>query len=144
MHMRLGDEAEAEKLLDESFEIDPFNVRVSNTLKVLDVLDGYATLETEHFIIKFDRGKDELLARYAAEYLEEEVYPALCKQFGFEPEGKSLFEIFNQAKNTGGHGWFSARMVGLPYIGTVGAVPARWWRWRRPTTWTRSSTGPAC
>lgn len=124
MYMRLGEEVEAEKLLKESFEIDPFNVRVSNMLKVLEVLSGYATLETEHFIIRFDRGKDELLARYAGEYLEE-VYPQLCRQFAFEPQGKSLFEIFSRARNTDGHGWFSARMVGLPYIGTVGACAGK-------------------
>lgn len=124
MYMRLGEEVEGAKLLQESFEIDPFNVRVSNMLKVLDVLNGYAVLETEHFIFRFDRGKDELLARHAAEYLEE-VYPQLCKQFDFEPKGKSLFEIFSRAKNTGGHGWFSARMVGLPYIGTVGACAGK-------------------
>jgi tetratricopeptide (TPR) repeat protein len=125
MYMRLGQEAEAAKLLNESFEIDPFNVRVSNMLKVLEVISGYATLETEHFIIRFDRAKDEVLARAAANYLEEEVYPKLCQQFGFEPKGKSLFEIFSRARNTSGHGWFSARMVGLPYIGTVGACAGK-------------------
>jgi tetratricopeptide (TPR) repeat protein len=98
---------------------------VLNSLKVLDLLATYATLETEHFIIKFDRGQDELLARYAAKYLEEEVYPSLCKQFAFKPEGKTLFEIFNRAQNTSGHGWFSARMVGLPFIGTVGACAGK-------------------
>ncbi len=125
MYMRLGKEVEAKKLLEESHDADPFNVRVLNTLKVLDVLATYATLETEHFILKFDRGQDELLARYAAKYLEEEVYPALCKQFGFKPEGKTLIEIFNKAQNTSGHSWFSARMVGLPYIGTVGACAGK-------------------
>ncbi|MBS0210998.1 MAG: tetratricopeptide repeat protein [Planctomycetes bacterium] len=125
MYMRLGDEAQARKLLSESFEVDPFNVRVSNSLKVLEVLDDYAVLETEHFIIKFDRVKDGLLAKYVARYLEDEVYPQLTKQFGFKPEGKSLFEIFNRARNTRGHGWFSARMVGLPYVGTVGACAGK-------------------
>lgn len=125
MYMRMGQEVEAEKLLNESFDIDPFNIRVSNTLKVLEVLSGYAVLETDHFILKFDRAQDEILARYAAKYLEEHVYPTLTKQFAFEPEGKSLFEIFNRAKNTNGHGWFSARMVGLPYIGTVGACAGK-------------------
>ncbi|HVX59475.1 MAG TPA: tetratricopeptide repeat protein, partial [Pirellulales bacterium] len=125
MHMRLGDEVEAKKLLDESFEIDPFNVRVSNSLKVLEVLDGYTVLETEHFVLKFDRGQDDILARYAAKYLEDEVFPQLVKHFGYEPPGKSLFEIFSQARNTSGHGWFSARMVGLPYVGTVGACAGK-------------------
>jgi tetratricopeptide (TPR) repeat protein len=125
LYMRLGNEVEGEKLLNEAFEIDPFNLRVTNTLAVLDVLAGYAVIETDHFVLKFDRGQDEILARFAARYLEDEVYPELTRQFGFEPEGKSLFEIFNKAKNTNGHGWFSARMVGLPYIGTVGACAGK-------------------
>jgi tetratricopeptide (TPR) repeat protein len=121
LYMRLGREDEAKPLLKASFEIDPFNVRVKNMLAVLDVLDGYQTLETEHFLIRFDRNYDALLAKSAAKYLEEEVYQQICDQLGYEPTQKSLFEIFNRAKNTDGHGWFSARMVGLPYIGTVGA-----------------------
>lgn len=123
--MRLGEEAEAAKLLEESFAIDPFNVRVKNMLEVLDVLKGYAVIETEHFVIKFDRGQDELLARYAARYLEEQAYPELTKQFAFQPQGKTLIEIFSQSGGTSGHGWFSARMVGLPFVGTVGACAGK-------------------
>ena len=119
--MRLGQEAEAAKLLEESFAIDPFNVRIKNMLEVLDHLKNYAVLETDHFILKFDRGQDELLARYAAKYLEEEAYPELTKQFGFAPKNKTLIEVFSHGGNTSGHSWFSARMVGLPFIGTVGA-----------------------
>lgn len=119
--MRLGEEPAAAKLLEESFKEDPFNVRVKNMLEVLDVLQGYAVLETEHFVIRFDRGRDELLAKAMAEYLEGEVYPQMVAVLGHVPEGKSLFEIFNRAKNTRGHSWFSARMIGLPFIGTVGA-----------------------
>lgn len=124
-YMRLGEEVEAKRWLDESFERDPFNVRVSNTLKVLEVLENYAVVETEHFVLKFDRGADELLVRYAARYLEEHVYPELCQQLQYQPQGKSLFEIFSRARNTSGHGWFSARMVGLPSIGTVGACAGK-------------------
>ncbi len=125
VQMRLGEEVEADKQLRKSFIMDPFNVRVGNTLKVLDVLKNYSTIETEHFVVKFDRAHDELLAKYAADFLEDDVYPQLVKKFGFQPAGKSLFEIFSRAKNTDGHGWFSARMVGLPYIGTVGGCAGR-------------------
>ena len=48
----------------EAFDADPFNLRVSNTLKVLEVLDGYETLETDHFLIRFDPQKDKVFARY--------------------------------------------------------------------------------
>lgn len=130
--MRLGEEARAKKLLEAAFDADPFNVRVSNTLKVLEVLDGYETLETRHFLIRFDPQKDKIFARYAAAWLEE-VYPQLCKQFGYEPPQKSLFEIFNHAKNTDGHGWFSARMVGLPHIHTIGACAGKMVALQSPT-----------
>ncbi len=123
--MRLGEEVEAAAALEQSFKDDPFNVRVKNMLEVLDVLSGYAVLETDHFVIKFDRGHDEILAHAVAEYLEETVYPDVVAKMGYEPRGKTLFEIFNRARNTGGHGWFSTRMIGLPYIGTVGACAGR-------------------
>ncbi|MEX0979062.1 MAG: tetratricopeptide repeat protein, partial [Pirellulales bacterium] len=103
---------------------DPFNVRVNNTLKVLEVLDGYETLETEHFRIKFDPQKDKVLAESMGQWLEE-VYPQLVKQMGFVPPDKSLFEVFSSAKNTDGHGWFSARMVGLPHIHPIGACAGK-------------------
>ncbi len=118
--MRLGDEQQATRLLESAFRIDPFNVRVKNMLEVLDVLKGYTTVETDHFVIRFDATRDAVLARYASRYLEE-IYPKLITSLGYEPPHKSLFEIFSSAKNTSGHGWFSARMVGLPFIGTVGA-----------------------
>ncbi|HTN74820.1 MAG TPA: tetratricopeptide repeat protein [Pirellulaceae bacterium] len=123
--MRLGEESAAAKLLTTSFRDDPFNVRVKNMLEVLDLLQTYAVIETEHFIIKFDRGQDELLAKYAAKYLEEQVYPEVVKTLGYAPKDKSLFEIFSRAKNVRGHSWFSTRMVGLPFIGTVGACAGK-------------------
>ncbi len=130
--MRLGSEVEGKKLLDEAFDADPFNVRVSNTLKVLEVLDGYQSLESPHFVIKYDSQHDKILARYAARWLEQ-VYPQLCRQLAFEPPQKSLFEIFNRAKNTDGHGWFSARMVGLPHIHTIGACAGKMVAMQSPT-----------
>jgi tetratricopeptide (TPR) repeat protein len=123
--MRLGDETRARSVLAEAFEIDPFNVRVKNSLDVLDVLAGYGSIETTHFVIRFDRTRDSLLARYASRHLESEVYPAIVKQLGFEPPGRSLIEIFSTAKGTSGHGWFSVRMVGLPFIGTLGACAGK-------------------
>jgi predicted Zn-dependent protease len=119
--LRLGEEQEGGRLLVEAAQEDPFNVRIKNSLAVLDVLNTYATLETEHFVLRFDRTHDQLLATYAAEYLEREVYPDLIARFGYRPPGKALIEIYNRSRNTSGHGWFSARMVGVPGLHTVGA-----------------------
>jgi tetratricopeptide (TPR) repeat protein len=123
--MRLADEKRGKELLDESFKADPFNARVKNTLEVLDLLESYGRIETEHFVVRHDRGRDSLLARYAARYLEEEVYPEITGRLGFKPPGKSLIEIFSTSRGTSAHGWFSTRMAGLPFIGTVAACAGK-------------------
>ncbi|PHR92735.1 MAG: hypothetical protein COA78_33270 [Blastopirellula sp.] len=123
--MRMGEEEEARKVLELAFEIDPFHVRVKNTLAVLDILENYKTIETDHFILRFDADLDGVLGEYVSRFLEEEVYPEVCESLDYEPEEKTLIEIFNKAKNTSGHGWFSARMVGVPSIGTVGACAGK-------------------
>jgi cellulose synthase operon protein C len=123
--MRLGEEAEAQQLLEAAFADDPFNVRVKNMLEVLDVLQDYATLETDHFVLRYDRDENEVLAKFAAGYLEQQIYPEVVERLGYQPREKTLIQIFSRARNSSGHAWFSARMVGLPFLGTVGACAGR-------------------
>jgi tetratricopeptide (TPR) repeat protein len=120
LYMRTGKIAEAQKLLDQAFEADPYHVRVSNMRKVLKLLDGYQTITTDHFVIRVDSQADLVLGRYMAEHLEAE-YPALVRQYGYEPAGRTQFEIYNKSKGLSAHQWFSARMVGLPWVQTIGA-----------------------
>lgn len=120
MLMRSGREAEARKLLEAGFKEDSFNVRVKNTLELLDVLDSFTTVETGNCLLRFDAQHDKLLGRYAARYLAE-IYPKLCEQFGYRPTERPLVEVFSEARGASGHQWFSTRMVGLPYLGTVAA-----------------------
>ncbi|MEE8452985.1 MAG: tetratricopeptide repeat protein [Thermoguttaceae bacterium] len=124
LYMAGGDEAKARRLLDEAFDADPFNVRVKNSLEVLDLLDRMATLETEHFLIRYDGERDELLARYAARHLEA-IYPEMCRKFGYRPPEKPLIEIFNSDGAHDGQQWFSTRLIGLPYLGLVAACTGR-------------------
>ena len=120
LYMQTGRMQDASKLLDEAFKADPYHVRVSNMRKVLKVLDDYDTITTDHFVIRADSKLDKLLARYMAEYLEE-VYPELTELFGYEPEQRTQIELYNTAKGLSAHQWFSARMVGLPWVQTIGA-----------------------
>jgi Tfp pilus assembly protein PilF len=124
VQLRLGDEASARKLLDESFDIDPFNVRVKNSLTVLSILEKYETITTDHFVIRHDPA-DTILAEQMADYLEEVAYPEVTQSLGYEPKQKSLIEIFRSSGRLSGHSLFSARMVGLPYVGTVAACAGR-------------------
>lgn len=120
LYMRVGKTTEAGKLLDTAFKADPYHVRVSNMRKVLKLLDGYESIATEHFVIRVDSKADKILGKYMAEYLEE-IYPDLVKQFGYEPPTRTKFEIYHNGKGLKAHEWFSARMIGLPWIQTIGA-----------------------
>ncbi|WP_162130512.1 tetratricopeptide repeat protein [Schlesneria paludicola] len=120
LYMQTGQIDAAKRTLDEAFKADPYHVRVSNMRKVIKVLDDYESIETAHFVIRADGKLDKLLARYMGEYLEE-VYPELTSLFGYEPEARTQIEIYNTAKGLSGHQWFSARMVGLPWVQTIGA-----------------------
>ena len=118
LYLRLGNEADGRKLLDEAFKADPFNVRVSNSRRVLNHLDAYKTIETDHYLLKYDPKTDQLLADWLADYLET-THAELKAQFDFEPEGKVLIEVFNS------HEMFSGRTVGLPDLHTIGACTGR-------------------
>lgn len=116
--LRAGREAEARTVLDAAFKADPFHVRVSNSLKVLKHLEGYQTLETPHYTVKFDPKTDAVLAAFVGDYLEE-VHADLKRQFNYEPPGKTLIQLFST------HEMFSGRVVALPDLYTVGACTGR-------------------
>ena len=118
LYMRLGREEEARELLEKAFEADNFNVRVSNTLKVLDHLDKYQTLKTEHFHLRYDSKNDKVLANFMGKYLED-IYQELADKFDYRPKGPILIEVFNK------HEMFSGRVTALPDLHTIGACTGR-------------------
>ena len=118
LYMRLGQEEDARTTLEEAAKTDPFNVRVVNSLKVLDHLEDYASLQTEHFVLRFDPKRDKVLGRFMAKYLEK-VYGELAELFQFRPQGPFLIEVFNN------HDMFSGRVLALPDLHTVGACTGR-------------------
>jgi tetratricopeptide (TPR) repeat protein len=118
LYMRMGREKEAEMILSRAFDADPFNVRVSNALKVLHHLEKYASEKTEHFELRYDAAHDKFLIRYLAKYLEE-TYAELTKKFNYRPKDRILIEVFKT------HDMFSGRVVSLPDLHTIGACTGR-------------------
>jgi cellulose synthase operon protein C len=116
--MRMGREAEARKILTEAFAADPFNIRVSNSIKVLRHLDKYASITTAHFLLRYDPKTDAVLAQYMANELEA-IYAVLAKQFDYQPPGPVLIELFDS------HDMFSVRVIGIPDLHTIGASTGR-------------------
>ena len=120
IEMRLGHEDVAKRWLEESFEIDPYNVRVKNQLEVLSLLEEYETLETKHFIIRFDPKEDQRLGRYVALRIDH-WHSELSKDFQYHSQEKSVIEFFHNARGQRAQEWFGARMAGLPNIHTIAA-----------------------
>lgn len=118
VYMDEGDEELARRTLEASFALDSFDAHTHNVLELLDVLDRFDRLETEHFIVKFDKKSDAVIAPYLSAALEG-FYDEVCKAYGTFPEKKSIIEIFPD------HMGFSVRVTGRPFIATVGACSGR-------------------
>jgi tetratricopeptide (TPR) repeat protein len=104
--------------LESAHSIDPFNVRTTNYLRLLDMMDHFARKESAHFIVFYDAGKDPIIPEYFSDYLES-VYPAVTGDYHYEPKVKTLIEVFPT------HDAFSVRTTGAPWIATVGASTGR-------------------
>lgn len=123
LYLRTGRTTEAEEILNAAFKADPFHVRLSNLRKMIGVLKEYDTITTDHFVIRIGHTQ-RALGLFMADYLEE-VYAELVKEFQYEPPTRTQFEIYGDAKGQPAHAWFSTRMIGLPWIQTIGASTGR-------------------
>lgn len=110
--VRLGEEEEGKRHLELAFDRDPFNVMTSNMLQVFDVLEGYATLETEHFRVNMSQRDAQILWPYMSTLLEES-WQQLVQKYQFEPEVPVIIQVFERTED------FAVRSVGLPDIGPL-------------------------
>lgn len=118
LYTQSGDEDDARATLDAAHALDPFNLRTTNYLRLLDDLATYDRLETEHFIILYNGKLDPIIAEPMAEYLER-IHAEVTAEYRHEPAVKSIIEVFPT------HDAFSVRTTGSPWIGTVGASTGR-------------------
>lgn len=118
LYTQSGDEDAARKALDEAHAIDPFNLRTTNYLRLMDTLAGFASVETEHFVIYFDAASDPIIGELFGPALEK-AHAAVAAEYRHAPAVKTLIEVFPN------HDQFSVRTTGTPWIGTVGASTGR-------------------
>ncbi len=111
----LGREKEAREAIAKAEKADPWNnVFRNNFASVLEELDGYSSGSTEHFQLRIHAAEDGAL-RPLYEKALEDSFRALRVRYGFDPEVPVLAEVFRNA------GDFSARTLGVPGFGAVGA-----------------------
>ena len=113
--LRVGDEEKGRFYLAKSFRLDPFNLFVSNTRKLLRHMDkNHRVLKTGNFVIKLPKNDYEVLKTYLAPLLKE-AYAKLQKHYRVELDPPIFIEVFS------GHQWFSTRIVGLAGFPASGA-----------------------
>jgi tetratricopeptide (TPR) repeat protein len=117
MEMQAGNDAAALTALRRAMELDPFNARAANSLKLVEELASYATVDSEHFTVRYKPGIDEALAREMPATLEK-IHDRVCGSaeggIDFDP-GRTTIELMPN------HEWFAVRITGMPSIHTMAA-----------------------
>ena len=114
--MQSGDLPAAAIELAQASRLDPFHVRVNNQLRLVENLLGiYKTIETEHFVIRYKPGFDEVLARDMPGPLEQ-MHLELTAVFQHRPANKTQIDIMPDQAT------FAVRITGMPHIWTIAAA----------------------
>jgi Flp pilus assembly protein TadD len=118
LELQSGRDLNALTALRRVAELDPFNARANNSLELLEEIVGYDTVESEHFIVRYKPGIDEILAREMTEPLEH-AHARICGKanggIDHEPSQKTVIELMPD------HAWFAVRIAGMPQIHTIAA-----------------------
>jgi len=113
--MQAGELEPARAALARATQLDPFHVRAANSLKLAEDMLGWQTIETEHFVIRYEPGVDAVLARDMPEIMEG-IHDDLAAFFQFEPGVKTQIDLMPDEK------WFGVRITGMPDIWTIAAA----------------------
>jgi tetratricopeptide (TPR) repeat protein len=111
--LRLGQVDEARRNLETSFEGDPYNPWIKNTLDLLDTFGEYRVVRSPRFELMLHQNEADLIAPYM-QALAEEAYDTLTKRYGYTPELPIRIEVYPR------HADFSVRTVGLAGLGALG------------------------
>lgn len=114
LEMQSGRDDRALDALRKVAEIDKFNERAAFSLRLLEELAAFESLESEHFVIRYLPGIDEVVARMMPEALER-MHEDVAGRFGHEPAQRTVIEVMPD------HEFFSVRITGMPWIHTIAA-----------------------
>ncbi len=113
-----GEELEARAVLDKAHDLDPYNVKTVNYLRVLDELAKFKEFESDRFIFRYDEVDDPIVPLYIAPQMDA-MYDEQTSRFDFKPPKKPIIEVFPDAQS------FSVRTAGMPGLETYGASLGR-------------------
>ncbi len=106
--LRLGDESQGWELAADIHETDGYNVTAFNLIQLKSVIDGFATLQNEHFILRMDAEEADIFGEQAMELLVE-ARNVICDKYGITLERPTTVEIFPNQSD------FGVRTFGMPH-----------------------------
>jgi len=113
--MQAAHDEDAQRELAAATRLDPFNRRAGNQLAMLNDLLDYERIETEHFLIRYQKGIDEVLARDMPEKLEA-IYQDVTAAFDHHPARVTRIDLMPDEQH------FAVRITGMPDIWTIAAA----------------------
>ncbi len=114
MELQSGRDGRALAALEDAAALDPFNRRATNSLFLLRELAQYDTVESEHFIVRYQPGIDQVFVDLMFEPLEK-IHTTVAGRFRHEPDRKTVIEVMPD------HETFAVRITGMPWIHTIAA-----------------------
>lgn len=125
LYIQSGEDEAALATLERATELDPFNVRASNCLKLVRDLATYIRHESPHFVVRSKPGAefaaDALLAAEMLPVLEENhrkvtgAPESVVGGLDHEPAQRTIIELLPN------HRAFAVRIVGMTQIHTIAA-----------------------
>lgn len=113
--MRLGQEADARKLLERAFESGYKSAAVTNTLRLMDSYKNFITHTTPTTVLRLHKKEDELLLPYFQDEMERAV-AVYEKKYKWKLERPVQIEVYPD------HEDFAVRTLGIPGLGALGVT----------------------
>ncbi len=114
LEMQSGNDERAHLALTMAQRLDEFNVRARNSLRLIEELLQWDTVESEHFVVRYQPGESEVMASEMLGPLEH-IHELASEAFDHEPDRKTVIELMPD------HEWFAVRITGMPAIHTIAA-----------------------
>jgi len=137
LEMQAGRDLRAKDALQKAGALDPFNVRARNSLALVEEIGTFSELESEHFVVRYKPGIDEVLAGEMLPVLEA-IYADVCgpEMFDHEPSVPTVIEVMPD------HASFAVRITGMTQIHTMAAATGPVIAMEAPRSGPGSKAGP--
>jgi tetratricopeptide (TPR) repeat protein len=113
--MRMGEEDEPRKLLEDSYNHGQQDVATRNSLKLLDSYANFVTTRDDTTILRMNKKEDDLLRPYFEEQLHRAIATYTAK-YKIKLSGPVQLEVYPD------HEDFAVRTMGMPGLGALGVT----------------------